>query len=68
MNNIILLQIISLVLIVIIAIIVVYQFGQQQQALNRIDKMLNPQSEPKNRAEIYSNCLQKSWPEYSKTK
>ena len=63
MNNIILLQIISLVGIFIIAIIVVYQFVQEQQALNRIDKMLNPPKpkdlnyEPSINYNTYQECI-----------
>jgi hypothetical protein len=45
MNNILLLTTVGVACLLIITPIIVYQFIQQQQALNKIEKMLNPQPE-----------------------
>ena len=57
MNNILLLTLISTIAVLVIASIVVYQFYQQQQAIDNINKVLNP---PKSDAQI-QDCLKYSY-------
>lgn len=57
MNSMYLLGISQLALLVLIAGIVVYQFVEERQALNRLDKALNP-PDTRNGAEIFSDCLE----------
>jgi len=70
MNNLLLLSIISLACLLIITPIILYQFIQQQQALNKIEKMLNPKSNTNPESSLgydtYQECYD-YWKKYTLT-